>query len=78
MLKNSLTNTKEKFGVEVWDFLAAGKQAEAMEVVGRYKPKIEGLQAQIEAKRQAIVKTRGEGASADFDGSGDQDGGVVI
>ena len=55
LLQRSVASAKKEFGPHVYDAMVSGNQSEIDRLFADVKAKVQGLEAQIEAKRQAVA-----------------------
>jgi hypothetical protein len=70
LLQRSVASAKKEFGPHVYDAMVSGNQSEIDRLFADVKAKVQGLEAQIEAKRQAVADLK---VPASARGSGGDD-----
>ena len=70
LLQRSVASAKKDFGPHVYDAMVSGNQSEIDRLFAEVKTKVQGLEAQIEAKRQAVADLK---VPASARGSGGDD-----
>ena len=70
LLQRSVASAKKDFGPHVYDAMVSGNQSEIDRLFADVKAKVQGLEAQIEAKRQAVADLK---VPASARGSGGDD-----